>query len=88
MDEIPVSDLVSRSAIDEYAPNGGSVRIWFVGKGCGEITISVQDKSTPANDCFDDIRCIAKMYVPHMRENAASANVDNQMFGLSRVSKV
>ncbi|UWQ79697.1 hypothetical protein K3725_01425 [Leisingera sp. S132] len=58
-------------------------RVWIVGEGCGERAVSVRVKSTPANDRFDDMRCIATMGALRARMDAASAMAKIPMSGLS-----
>ncbi|WP_171133910.1 MULTISPECIES: hypothetical protein [unclassified Ruegeria] len=64
--------------------SGGFDPVWIVGEGCGESAVSVRVKSTPANDRFDDMRCIATMGALRVRIDAASAKAKSPMSGIVR----
>lgn len=50
-----------------------SSRVWVVASRCGESMVLVPSKSTPLNDRFGDVRCIATECALLLRAHAASA---------------
>ena len=52
---------------------GGFVRVWVVGQRCGKSMVPVPPNSTPLNNRFVGVRCIATEFALRLRANAVSA---------------
>ncbi|MEO1110329.1 MAG: hypothetical protein AAFX90_20650 [Pseudomonadota bacterium] len=68
-----IGDVLHEAAIQIETVSGRFVRVWVAGSRCGESKGSVPFKSTPKNDRFGDMRCIATECALQLRAYAASA---------------